>query len=116
MEPRPQYPDSGARALALRIYCGFPKHGGQKDFAKWLGPGVTAARWGMVERGQTPFSDRMFKILRQRLPWIEWDWLREGTEGKMPPQYERPLLQILAKLRSGTTLEALISAGLVSSF
>lgn len=107
MEPRAKYPDSGLRALALRIYCGFPdRRGGQKDFAKHIGGGLTSARWGMVERGQTPFSDRMFQILRRRLPWLEWDWVREGTEGKMPPQYERPLAQILDKLRNGNTAQA----------
>lgn len=107
MEPRAKYPDSGRRALALRLYCGFPEQRpGQKDFVKWIGNGLTTARWGMVERGQTPFSDRMYQILRKRLPWLEWDWLREGKEGKMPLNYERPLLQTLAKLRNGTTLEA----------
>lgn len=101
MEPRAKYPESGLRMLALRVHCGFPGHGNQKEFAQWLGPGMSAARWGMVERGQTQVSDRVFKILRKRLPWLEWDWVREGVEGKMPPQFERPLLHILDKLRNG---------------
>ena len=95
---RPQFPDSARRALALRIYCGFDGHGQQKRFCEWLGGGVTAARWGMVERGQTQFSYRMIQVIKQKLPTVDTEWLRDGVEGKMPIDMMKGLNQIMARL------------------
>ena len=66
-----RYPASARRARALRIYCGFAGYGKQKRFCEWLGDGVTTARWGMVERGQTQFSYRIIHIIKQKLPTVD---------------------------------------------
>jgi len=78
----PKYPDSARRALALRLYCGFPGHGGQKDFANWLGPDLTYVLWGAVERGEARFSFRLIGIIKQKLPTVDTEWLRDGVEGR----------------------------------
>ena len=99
-----RYPSSARRARALRIYCGFPgRRGGQKDFVAWLGGGVTAARWGMVERGETQFSYRIVHIIKQRLPTVDTGWLRDGVEGKMPIDMMKGLNQILEGLAPYTS-------------
>lgn len=96
MEPGAKYPDTARRALALRILCGYPGHGNQKKFAEWLG--VTGPRWGNVERGVVPFSPRIIKIIKRRLPAIDTEWLQEGSEAKMPLGLMREINQILETL------------------
>lgn len=99
-----KYPESAQRALALRIYCNFGGHGNQKKFAEWLG--MSQALWGMIERGNAQFSYSVIKLIKKRHPAIDMEWLRDGYEGKMPPDIMRPLAQILNELRKGNTSAA----------
>ena len=52
----------------------------------------------MVERGQTPFSYRLIRIIKHKLPTLDTEWLRDGVEGKMPIKMMKGLNKILEGL------------------
>jgi len=86
---------SGMRARALRVYCGYES---QKNFAEKFLKVVSPGRWGNVERGNIPFSFRLIKIIKKKVPAIDTEWLRDGNEDKMPVGMLRELKAIMAKL------------------
>jgi len=79
-------PFGGASFLSLRPLPFAPRfshgHGGQKDFANWLRPDLTYVLWGAVERGEARFSFRLIGIIKQKLPTVDTEWLRDGVEGR----------------------------------
>lgn len=102
MEPAPKYPELGLRAQALRIFAGYPEHGGQKKFAAEIG--ASSGLWGAIERGHARFSYRVIKLVKKKFPGVDTEWLTDGNEDNMPPKLMQPLNYILDKLRKGNTL------------
>jgi hypothetical protein len=80
--------DVAQRCVKLRKAMGYDYHGGQSEFADFLG--VTIGRWNGVEHGNPLSKSLAFRVV-QKCPEVTVDWLWFGNSGGLSVRMARAL-------------------------
>ncbi len=78
-----------ARLLRFREATGYPGRGGQTAFAKEIG--VSPGRWNNFERGYSPLTWKVARMIRERFPSAPVEWLLTGETGQMTLDWAKRL-------------------------